>query len=108
MRTLLFILAATQILASDISYHKVRLIDYNPAGAGTWLFRTNLPLINGTFAYDTFLSLMRNRSEQANITFPENNQTNLIDVSLLSVNSYWDLQAEFDFFTKYPERGHVI
>ncbi len=39
-------------LGITLDYHRVRLMDYNEAGAGTWLFRSNLPIINGTFAYD--------------------------------------------------------
>ncbi len=34
---------------------KVRLLEHNSNGAGTWLYRTNLPIINGTFAADTLL-----------------------------------------------------
>jgi len=44
--------------SSELEYKKIRLVDYDTRGAGTWLFRTNLPIINGTFAYDTLLSYL--------------------------------------------------
>lgn len=94
-------------LGSGLAYHKVRLLEYSEAGAGTWLFRTNLPAVNGTFAYDTLLSYMQQRSIEANISFPDisSEKVKLIDISLLSVNSYGDLMMEKNFFEQNPDKG---
>ena len=94
-------------LGGDLSYHKVRLLEYNEAGAGTWLFRTNLPAVNGSFAYDTLVSYMQQRSIEANVSFPNitTQGVKLVDISLLSVNSYSDIQIEKDFFEGNPDKG---
>ena len=94
-------------VGSPLNYHKVRLLDYNEAGSGTWLFRTNLPSNNGTFMYDTLLKLMQQRSEEANITFPDytKEQVKIVDINLLSVNSYFDRKVEIDFFNANPDKG---
>ena len=49
----IFIVLATA--ASDLSYDKVRLVDN---GNNTWLFRTNLPLVNGSYVYEEVVSYM--------------------------------------------------
>jgi|LauGreDrversion4_2_1035121.scaffolds.fasta_scaffold739243_1 hypothetical protein len=80
-------------LGGNLDYHKVRLLEYSDAGAGTWLYRTNLPIINGTFVYDKLLGYMQQRAIEANVSFPDlsSTQVKLVDISLLSVNSYQDL-----------------
>ena len=94
-------------LGGDLSYHKVRLLEYSEAGAGTWLFRTNLPGVNGSFAYDNLVSYMQQRSIEANVSFPDvtSQKVKLVDISLLSVNSYGDLMMEKNFFEANPDKG---
>ncbi len=94
-------------LGTPLSYHRVRLLDYSEAGAGTWLFRTSLPSINGTFSYDTLLSLMQQRSIEANISFPNitTQQVKLIDINLLNIAEYDDMQTEKNFFAANPDKG---
>jgi hypothetical protein len=97
-------------LGIDLTYHKVRLLEYSEAGAGTWLFRSNLPGVNGSFAYDTLISFMQQRSIEANVSFPNitSEKVKLIDISLLSVNSYGDLMMEKNFFEANPDKGTFI
>ena len=94
-------------LGSPLAYHKVRLLDYNEAGAGTWLFRTNLPSANGTFMYDTLLKFMQQRSEEANITFPDytKEQVKIVDINLMNTAEYFDTKIETDFFNANPDKG---
>ncbi len=53
------LISAVAVASSSLELFKVRLLEHNSNGAGTWLYRTNLPIINGTFATDTLLSFMR-------------------------------------------------
>ena len=69
----------------------MRLIDFDTRGAGTWLFRTNLPIINGTFATDTLLQYMQQRAAEQNVSFPavdQGEKVQLIDVSFLNIKEY--------------------
>ena len=88
----------------------MRLLEYSEAGAGTWLFRSNLPSVNGTFAYDTLISYMQQRSIEANVSFPDitSEKVKLIDISLLNVASYGDLMMEKNFFEANPDKGTFI
>jgi hypothetical protein len=97
-------------LGSDLAYYKVRLLEHSEAGAGTWLFRTNLPSVNGSFAYDTLVSYMQQRSIEANVSFPDitSQKIKLIDINLLSVNSYGDIQIEKNYFEANPDKGTFI
>ncbi len=97
--------------SSELDYFKVRLIDYDMRGAGTWLFRTNLPIINGTFAYDTLLQHMQNRAAEQNVSFPKINQgakVQLIDISFLNIKEYADLEVEEEFFKNHPDLGQFF
>jgi len=72
----------------ELSKARVRLIDHDSRGAGVWLFRSNLPIINGTFAYDTLLSYMQERALEANVSFPaidQGEKVKMIDISFLNI-----------------------
>ena len=102
------IIISTVIGSSNLSKFKVRLIDHDSRGAGTWLFRTNLPIINGTFAYDTLLNYMQERALEANISFPaidQREKLKLIDISFLNLKEYFDMLVEQDFFAAHPDLG---
>ena len=97
---------AGTVASSELEYHKVRLMDHDTKGAGTWLFRTNLPVINGTFAYDTLLQYMQSRAAENNVSFPETGaKVKLVDISFLNIKEYEDLRVEEDFFAANPDKG---
>jgi hypothetical protein len=94
--------------SSELDYKKIRLIDHDTRGAGTWLFRTNLPIINGTFAYDTLLSYLHQRAAESNVSFPDvakGEKVKLTDISFLNIKEYADLRVEDAFFKANPELG---
>ncbi len=97
--------------SSELDYNKIRLIDHDTRGAGTWLFRTNLPIINGTFAYDTLLSYLHERAAESNVTFPDvakGEKVKLTDISFLNYKEYADLRVEEAFFTANPDLGQFL
>ncbi|WP_422462632.1 hypothetical protein [Endozoicomonas sp. ALB115] len=64
------------------SPRKLRLIDYNPV-SGNYLFRGNMPVIKGRFAYQKLIDTMNRRSiEQLHTPLPEN--IYIYDFSLIS------------------------
>jgi hypothetical protein len=50
---------------------------------------------------------MQQRSEEANITFPDHTKTQvkLVDINLLNIDSYFDTKIEIDFFNANPDKG---
>lgn len=106
------ILTATALLftttkaASELNINKVHLVDYSDKN--TWLFRTNLPIINHTFAYDTLLTYMQQRAAESNVSFPDTKAVRLVDISLLNPSEYFDELVEEDFFIDNPEKGELV
>ena len=65
--------------ASATVFFPRRSIDYYPRDVPqNFLFRGNMPTINGSFAYDAIVSTMSTVARQNNLTFPDN--FSLIDV----------------------------
>ena len=85
-----FFFVTTNANSCELNYEKVHLVDYT--NKNTWLFRSNLPIINQTFLYDTLLSYMQRRAAEMNVSFPDITQeaVRLVDISLLNPGEYFD------------------
>lgn len=96
MVTLCALLALTvSAKDSDLSFKRVHLVDYvDGNGFQNYFFRSNLPVLNETFAYDTLLEYMKIRAQDAQIPFPTNPY--LVDISLM--NDFDQSKAEKAFW----------
>ncbi|CAI8033198.1 hypothetical protein GBAR_LOCUS18717 [Geodia barretti] len=107
----LFILVA--LLASlqlgrteDFHPDRTLLMDVYPRDRPTnFLFRGNMPVINGSFAYSEIVMTMRGVAGKFNYTLPAN--FTLIDVSYLNIFEESDLEIERKFFESNPELGKL-
>ncbi|TNV79678.1 hypothetical protein FGO68_gene14841 [Halteria grandinella] len=92
--------------ATNLDYSKVHLLDYKPNG-NTWLFRTNLPMVDGAFAYDKLRGYMAQRAAEINVSFPSADQAlKISDFSLLNWFEEPDLlTTEQTFFKENPTLG---
>jgi hypothetical protein len=105
----LFILVA--LLASlqlgrteDFHPDRTLLMDVYPRDLPTnFLFRGNMPVVNGSFAYSEIVMTMRGVAGKLNYTIPAN--FTLIDVSYLNIFEESDLEIERRFFESHPELG---
>ena len=86
---------------------KLRLVDYNPL-SGNYLFRGNMPIIKGRFAYKELIDIMNQRSiEKLEATLPEN--IYVLDISLISkLNESHLLKHEKVFTHTNPDLVHLI
>ena len=84
-RTLLYVIT-TQIHDYYMTmYYNVCRIDYYPHDAPkNFLFRGNMPISNGTFAYESLVNTLRAVSEKNNITLPRN--FSILDVRYVQCN----------------------
>lgn len=93
-------------LGSADDYHPDRtlLIDVYPQIDPTnFLFRGNMPVINGSFAYNEIVATMTSVAGKHNYTLPTN--FTLMDVSYLNIFEEKDLAIERRFFEAHPELG---
>eukprot|EP00731_Ephydatia_muelleri_P021440 Em0014g31a len=102
---LLVLYSAWTVATEGFDPSKTLLIDYYPRGnvPQNFLFRGNMPTINGSFAYDAIVSTMSTVARQYNLTFPDN--FSLIDVSYLNILERSDLEIEEAFFKDNPSKG---
>ena len=86
---------------------KLRLVDYNPV-SGNYLFRGDMPIINGQFAYTELIDTMNLRSiEKLEATLPED--IYILDISLISkLNESHLLKHEQVFTHTNPDLAHLI
>eukprot|EP00947_MAST-08B_sp_MAST-8B-sp1_P003723 g3723.t1 len=85
-----------------LDYTRVHLVDHD-AATGNLLFRGNMPtLANHTFARDTLLSFLANRSAEAGVAFPPLNNLTLVDISLNNDFDGKDYSGERNFWAKDP------
>ena len=105
MKSLLILSGIAVASASSLDYHKVRLVDHHAfENKSTYLFRSNLPIVNGTFAYDQLLAYMGQRAKEANVSFRADNVI-MRDITLLNPTDYFDVTVEDAFFKANPDRG---
>ncbi len=86
---------------------KLRLVDYDPE-SGNYLFRGNMPIINGQFAFKEIIDTMNLRcTEQLETTLPED--IFVLDISLISklAESHL-LKLEQAFTQTNPDLVHLI
>ena len=72
-------------VVADLSPSRVHLVATH---GDNLLFRGNLPLVNGTFAYDELMSLLEQRAQEAAIPFPKHNR-----LTIVSLNNVFDLKV---------------
>ncbi len=86
---------------------KLRLVDYNPL-SGNYLFRGNMPIANGRFAYDELINTMNQRSiDKLETPLPED--AYILDISLISkLNESHLLKHEQVFTHTNPDLMYLI
>jgi hypothetical protein len=87
-------------------YHPDRtlLIDVYPKVNPTnFLFRGNMPVVKGKFAYNEVVATMKSVAEKYGYTLPAN--FTMMDVSYLNIFEEEDLETERQFFKEHPELG---
>ncbi|WP_257266869.1 protein-tyrosine phosphatase family protein [Endozoicomonas sp. ONNA2] len=89
------------------SPRKLRLVDYNPE-SGNYLFRGNMPIIKGQFAYQELIDTMNQRSlEKLQLPLPDN--IFIFDISLISkLGERHLLRKEQVFSQTNPDLVHLI
>lgn len=89
------------------SPRKLRLVDYNPV-SGNYLFRGNMPIIKGQFAYQELIDTMNQRSmEKLQAPLPED--IYIFDISLISKLGERHLLKQEQIFTQTnPDLVHLI
>jgi hypothetical protein len=89
---------------ANLDYKRVHIVDRS---GSNWLFRSNMPTNETTFAYDQLLQYMGQRAKEANLTFPVNPY--LIVISLNNDFDGKDFKKEREFWEKAPKTlGHFI
>lgn len=79
-----------------LDYTRVHLVDHN-AKTNNFFFRGNMPVVNGSFAYDTLIEYFQKRAKEANVPLPTANFT-LVDLSLNNAFDGKDFDAEKAFW----------
>lgn len=108
------LLAANPLASATLDYRRVHLVDHSPAGSGfnNFLFRGNMPTNTSSdgkpfFDYDTLISYMRERAEEAGLTLPD--EVYMIDISLNNPFDGPDFWAEEAFWKNAsPSVGKFI
>jgi hypothetical protein len=71
--TLLAIVSLTivslTVSAESLDYKRIHLIEYN-ATSTNWLFRGNMPILNGSMAYTNLTAFLQMRAKEAGLAFP--------------------------------------
>jgi hypothetical protein len=83
---------------ANLSYNRVHIVDRSGVN---WLFRSNMPTNDTTFAYDQLLQFMGQRAKEINLTFPANPY--LVVISLNNDFDGKDFAHEKQFWDKAPK-----
>lgn len=94
--------------AEDFHPERTLLMDYYPRTNTTsrprnFLFRGNMPIINGTFGYSSVVDTMKKVANANKLSIPD--PFIFVDVSYLNIFEEKDLKIEKDFFKSNPDRG---
>lgn len=91
------------VAGEDLQFSKVHVVDRI---GDNWLFRSNMPVVNYTFAYAELTSYFQSRAQsEANATFPADFFLNIHSLdNWLESN---DTQYEVDWAAANPQLGNV-
>lgn len=68
---------------SSLTYSRVHLVDrIHGNGFTNYVYRSNVPVQNGVFVYDTLLKYMADRANEAQVPFPD--EPYLVDITLMN------------------------
>ena len=102
---------------ATLDYTRVHLVDHNPE-TSNFLFRGNMPVVNGAFAYDTLIDYFQKRAAEAKVSLPTSG-FKLVDISLnndfdgkdfKAEKAFWDNEtnAKYGHFVNWPLVGGLV
>jgi hypothetical protein len=98
LKLVLLTVLMSLVCARGLDYKRLHILDRN---GQNWLFRSNMPTNDTTFAYDQLLQFMGQRAKEVNLTFPSNPY--LIVISLNNDFDGTDFKHEKEFWDRAPK-----
>jgi hypothetical protein len=106
--TLLFIVACISSAFGNLDYSRTHCVDYDEA-TGNFIFRSNMPVIDNEFAYDTIVSYFSERAqEECGVALPDDFY--FVDVTLNDALDNTDWAYEKEFWSDYHnfDLGRIV